>query len=45
LRKPGNTFLDARHANEHHTGGTLVEYRAHLLETVHLEAIGLIHQD
>src|SRR5258708_8276039 len=45
LRKSGYALLDAGHADQHHTGGSLVEDRSHLFEAVHLEAIGLVHKD
>jgi hypothetical protein len=45
LRKTSHPLLYARHAYEHHTGRALVKDGSHLFETVHLEAIGLIHQD
>jgi hypothetical protein len=38
-------FCIAGHADQHHTGGSLVEDRSHLFEAVHLEAIGLVHKD
>ncbi|MCU1226000.1 MAG: hypothetical protein JWQ42_4093, partial [Edaphobacter sp.] len=45
LRKTSDPLLYARHAYEHHAGRALVKDGSHLFETVHLEAIGLIHQD
>jgi hypothetical protein len=45
LRKAGDALLDTRHADENHTGSTLVEDGSHLLEAVHLETIGLVHED
>jgi len=45
LRKTGYALLNTGHADQHHTGGSLVEDRPHLLEAVHLEAISLIHED
>jgi hypothetical protein len=34
-----------RHADQHHTGGSLFEDRSPLFEAVHLESIGLVHKD
>jgi hypothetical protein len=45
LRKTSDPFLYTRHAYEHHAGRAFVKDRSHLFETVHLETIGLIHQD
>jgi hypothetical protein len=45
LRKTSDPLLNTRHAYEHHASRAFVKDGSHLFETVHLETIGLIHQD
>jgi hypothetical protein len=45
LRESGDSLLNAGHADEHQAGCALVEDGSHLLKTIHMKSVGLVHQD